>query len=155
MSEQTKNDEIAVPVVEEELVTGTRAVKTGSIRIKKRVERIRKSLDMPVVKDAVTVERVPVNRVVQTIPQMREERGRLIIPVVEEEVVVRRRLVLREEIHVVRKKAEERAAGEVTVAREHAFVERLDSDGKVIARSQPKDPRKSTGGKFFRQNGVL
>jgi uncharacterized protein (TIGR02271 family) len=154
-NEQPKNDEIAVPVVEEELVTGTRAVKTGSIRVKKRVERIRKSIDMPVVKDAVTVERVPVNRVVQTIPQMREERGMLIIPVVEEQLVVRRRLVLREEIHVVRGKVEERAATEVTLAREHAFLERLDSDGKVIARSKPKDLRKSAGGKFFRQNGVL
>src|SRR4051812_7747480 len=100
MPEQEKKYEIAVPVIEEELVTGRREVKTGSVRVRKRVQRIRKSIEMPVVRDAVKVERVAVNRVVKEIPPIREEQGMLVIPVVEEEIVVRRRLVLREEIHV-------------------------------------------------------
>jgi len=122
MPEQEKKNEVAVPVIEEELVTGRREVKTGSVRVRKRVQRIRKSIEMPVVRDAVKVERVPVNRVVKEMPAIREEPGMLVIPVVEEEIVVRRRLVLREEIHVIRSKVTERATAGVNVARERAVV---------------------------------
>jgi uncharacterized protein (TIGR02271 family) len=154
MGEDARSKEVTVPVVEEGLVTGTRAVKTGSVRIRKRVERIRKSIEMPVVKDTAKVERIRVNRVVKTIPQMREENGILIIPVVEEEIVVRRRLVLREEIHVTRKKVEERAAATVSLAKEHAFIERVDAEGRVTTDPQPEESQK-LGGAFFKQKGVL
>jgi len=143
MAEEKKLNEVAVPVIEEELVTGRREVKTGSIRVRKRVQRIRKSIDMPVVKHAARVERVRINRVVKEIPKIREERGMLVIPVVEEQIVVRRRLVLREEIRVVQSTIEERATADVKITREHAVVERLDDQGKVIARSDPKDPPKA------------
>jgi uncharacterized protein (TIGR02271 family) len=155
MPEQEKKNEVAVPVIEEELVTGRREVKTGSVRIRKRVQRIRKSIEMPVVKDAVRVERVPVNRVVKEIPAIREEQGRLVIPVVEEEIVVRRRLVLREEIHVIRSKVTERAAADVDVAREHAVVERLDEGGTVMKRSKPKEAQAVPPQNFFKEKGVL
>jgi len=155
MPEQEKKNEVAVPVIEEELVTGRREVKTGSVRVRKRVQRIRKSIEMPVVRDAVKVERVPVNRVVKEIPSIREEQGMLVIPVVEEEIVVRRRLVLREEIHVIRSKVTERATAGVNIAREQAFVERLDSDGNVIARSKPKEAKTASPQKFFREKGII
>ncbi len=142
MSEKPKTDVVAVPVIEEELVAGRREVKTGSVRVRKRVERIRKAIDMPVVKNAVRVERVAVNRVVKEIPKIREEPGMLVIPVVEEEIVVRRRLVLKEEIHILRDRVEERATAEVSVGREHAVVERLDGEGNVIARSNPRKRQK-------------
>jgi uncharacterized protein (TIGR02271 family) len=155
MPEQEKKNEVAVPVIEEELVTGRREVKTGSVRIRKRVQRIRKTVEMPVVRDAVKVERVPVNRVVKEIPAIREEQGMLVIPVVEEEIVVRRRLVLREEIHVIRSKVTERAAADVDVAREHAVVERLDEGGNVIKRSKPKEVPTAPPQNFFKEKGVL
>jgi len=155
MPEQEKKNEVAVPVIEEELVTGRREVKTGSVRVRKRVQRIRKSIEMPVVRDAVKVERVPVNRVVKEIPSIREEQGMLVIPVVEEEIVVRRRLVLREEIHVIRSKVTERATAGVNIAREQAFVERLDSDGNVIARSKPKEAKAAPPQNFFREKGII
>ena len=65
-NEKNKKQEIAVPVIEEDLVTGTREVKSGSVRVRKKVERIRKTVDMPVLKDVVRVSRVPVNRLVKT-----------------------------------------------------------------------------------------
>ena len=86
-------EQITVPVIEEELVTGMRAVKTGSLRARKRVEHIRKEIDMPTVQDVVSVSRVSVNRVVTTMPNMREEGDTLIVPVVDEEIVVHKRLV--------------------------------------------------------------
>ncbi len=127
VSEQT-----VVPVIEEDLVTGTRAVKTGSIRIRKQVQRIRKDVVAPLLRDVSTVSRVPVNRVVDTIPEVREEGDTLIVPVVEEELVIEKRLVLKEEIHIRRERSNEEVTRSIIVGREHATVERLDADGNII-----------------------
>ena len=126
-----------IPVIEEELVAGTREVKTGTVRISKKVEHVRKVVSAPAVHDVVQVNRIPVNRVVDTIPQMREEGDVLVIPVVEEELVIQKRLVLKEEIHIRRKRTRERVSKDVTLDNERAVIERLDADGNVIARSEP------------------
>ena len=51
------------------------------------------------------VRRVPVNRVITEIPQTRQEGDVTIVPVVEEVLVVEKRLLLKEEIHIERKRA--------------------------------------------------
>ena len=140
-----------IPVVEEELVAGAREVKTGSVRVSKHVEEVRKLVTAPAVHDVVEVNRIPVNRVIDSIPQMRQEGDILVIPVVEEELVIQKRLVLKEEIHIRRKRTRERVSKEVTLNREQAIVERLDADGNVVARSsapqaekpQPRRTRRS------------
>ena len=133
MQDDENKQERTVPVVEEELVTGARPVKTGSVRIRKDVQRVRKTVAMPALRDVVKVSRVPVNRIVQTMPENRQEGDTLIVPVVEEQMVVKRRLVLKEEIHIVRRRVRERVTKAVTLGREHATVERLDSHGDVIS----------------------
>lgn len=127
--------ETVVPVVEEELVTGRQAVKTGSIRVHKRVDRLRKTVEMPAVHDVVRVTRVTLNRPVSSMPAIREEGDVVIIPVVEEELIVQKRLVLKEEIHVQRRQVRGRVTKSVTLGREHAEIERLDSEGRVTGRS--------------------
>jgi uncharacterized protein (TIGR02271 family) len=127
-----------VPVIEEELVTGTREIKTGTVRIRKEVERVRKTVEMPAVRDVVKVSRVPVNRVISTMPEIRTEGDIVIVPVVEEEIVVEKRLVLKEEIRLHRRRVRGRVTKSVGIGREHATVERLDSEGNVIARSRPR-----------------
>lgn len=131
------NQQLVVPVSEEELVTGTREVQTGSVRIRKEVERIQKKVEMPTIRDVVSVSRIPVNRVITSIPEMREEGDILIVPVVEEEIVVHKQLILKEEIHIQRRRVKDNAIKSVTLNREHATVERLDSAGEVIASSKP------------------
>lgn len=133
MNEDDKTEQRSVPVIEEELVTGTRAVKSGSVRVHKQVERVHKKLDMPVLRDVIKVSRVPVNQVVKKMPEMREEGDTVIIPVVEEQMVVKRRLVLKEEIHVVRQRVKDHDTRTVSLGREHATIERLDGEGNVIA----------------------
>jgi uncharacterized protein (TIGR02271 family) len=131
-----------IPVIEEELTAGAREVRTGAVRVSKQVEQVRKVVTAPAVHDVVEVNRVPVNRVVDSIPQMREEGDILIIPVVEEELVVQKRLVLKEEIRIRRKRISQRVSKEVTLDRERATVERLDAGGKVVARSTPSRAEK-------------
>lgn len=129
---EEENTPRVVPVIEEELVTGTRLVKTGSVRVRKEVERIQKEVEIPSLRDSVRVTRIPVNRVVTAVPEVREEGGILIVPVVEEKIVIQKRLVLKEEIHIIRERVEERVKKSVTLERERAIVERLDRDGVVI-----------------------
>jgi len=133
MEDEASRREDTVPVIEEEVVTGTRKVKTGSVRIHKKVERTRRSVDVPVARDTVEVTRRPINQVITDIPQVREQGDTLIIPVLEEEIVVSKRLVLKEEIHVRRVRTTGTASKEVSVGREVASVERVDADGNVVS----------------------
>jgi len=130
-----------VPVIEEQLVAGARPVRTGSVRVQKHVERRKRTVQIPLVHESVDVERVPVNRVVDAIPRIRREPGRIIVPVVEEEVIVTKRLILKEELHIIRKRTRERVRQEVTLERERADVQRLDAQGRVIDNS-PAPPSK-------------
>ena len=132
-------DELVIPVIEEELDTGTRAVKTGSVRVDKHVEKRIRRIHAPLLHEDVEVRRVPVNRVVEDIPPARRSGNTVIVPVVEEELVVTKRLVLKEEIHLIKRRTRNRIEKEVELNREHAEVHRLDTEGRVID-SHPRRP---------------
>jgi hypothetical protein len=71
--EEPAQEERIVPVVEEELVAGRRPVKTGSVRLEKHVEKSRKRVEAPLIREEVEVRHVPVNRVITTMPETRRE----------------------------------------------------------------------------------
>jgi uncharacterized protein (TIGR02271 family) len=120
-----ERDEIVVPVIEEELATGTRQVTTGAVRVEKRVEKRVRRVSAPALREEVEVRRVPVNRVVDEAPKSRRRGDTVIVPVVEEELVITKRLVLKEEIHLIKRRTTERVVKEVEVGRERAAVKRL------------------------------
>ncbi len=121
-----------VPVIEEELTSGRRQVKTGAIRVEKRIIEEAKVIDLPLVREVVDVRRVPKNEIVRSVPATRKVGSTLIIPVVEEEIVISRRLVLKEEIHLIKRRLTERTRRTVPLRKETARVVRLDAAGKVI-----------------------
>ncbi|MDQ1470934.1 MAG: hypothetical protein QOJ99_2414 [Bryobacterales bacterium] len=153
--EDENTQERMVPVIEEELVTGAHAVKTGSVRVHKEVEHFRKNVEMPAMRDVVSVNRVPVNQVVTSAPEVREEGDTLIVPVLEEEIVVEKRLVLKEEIHIRRRRIEDRVTRSVELDREHATIERLDSEGNVVATSSPTRSDLPQSGLFSKHKNIL
>jgi uncharacterized protein (TIGR02271 family) len=153
--EDENTQERMVPVIEEELVTGTHAVKTGSVRVRKEVEHLHKNVEMPAVRDVVSVNRVPVNQVVTSAPGIREEGDTLIVPVLEEEIVVEKRLVLKEEIHIRRRRIEDRVTKVVEFDREQATIERLDSEDNVIATSSPAPSDLPQSGFFSKHKNIL
>jgi len=130
-----------IPVVEEELVAQRREVKTGSVRVQKEVDQSVKRVESTVMHDDVQVRHVPVNRVISETPKIRQEGDTIIVPVVEEELVITKRLVLKEEVHLVRRHSKQRVAQDVTLERERAVVERLDADGRVISRGSRDSSR--------------
>jgi uncharacterized protein (TIGR02271 family) len=137
-------DTRVIPVVEEQLIVATEPVKTGSVKVQKHIQRSVKRVDVPVTRDVTEVRRVPVNKVVDSVPRIRTSGDTIVVPVVEEEVVVTKRLVLKEEIHIQRRRTRERATGDVVVHRELAEVQRLDAEGRVIDTS-PRTPRRRGG----------
>ena len=136
-------DEIVVPVLEEDVIASAKPVKTGAVRVEKHVEKRLRKLEMPLVDEKVEIRRVPVNRVVTEMPGTRRQGETIIIPVVEEELIISKRLVIREEIHLIRHRTKRRVTKEVTVHREIAKVHRLDADGRSFDRdSQPESGRR-------------
>lgn len=128
-----EREEVVVPVIEEEIATGIREVTTGSVRVDKRVEKRVRRVSAPVVHEDVEVRRVPINRVVDEAPKSRRQGNTVIVPVVEEEVIITKRLVLKEEIHIVKRRTRSRVVKEVELERERAQIRRLDANGRVVS----------------------
>jgi uncharacterized protein (TIGR02271 family) len=117
-----------VPVVAEELEVATTLRDTGGVRISKTVTESVETVEEPLVRHEVVIDRVAINRVVDgsEAPAIRQEGDTTIIPVLEEVLVVEKRLMLKEEVHVKRVARETRSPERVTVRKEQATVERVD-----------------------------
>src|SRR5687768_7484517 len=80
----TKRSQTAIPLVEEKVRVDKQEVETGRVRIRtvidERLTRVAEDLE----RDDVWIERVPVNREVTAVPEMREEGDVLIVPLLEE-----------------------------------------------------------------------
>ena len=133
-------EEFVIPVVEEEIDATTRAVKTGSVRVDKHVEKRTRKVEAPLIHENVEIRRVPVNRVVDVAPKTRRTGDTIVIPVVEEELVITKRLVLKEEIHLITHRTKDRSVQEVELNRESAEIRRLDAEGRIIDSPAPRRP---------------
>lgn len=132
-----------VPVIEETLKVGKRTVETGGVRIRTVTTEHERTVDEPLGREEVTIERVPVDRVVDGPQQSRREGDVLIIPVVEEVLVVEKRLMLKEELHVRKRWVEERRPQTVALRREEPIVERFGERGHAaqpLTADAPRQP---------------
>jgi uncharacterized protein (TIGR02271 family) len=116
-----------VPVIAEEIKVGKRTVESGRVQITKRVEEREEVVDQPLLKEEVEVQRVPINRPIEAPATIREEGDVTIIPVMEEVVVVERRLILKEELHIRRKRTQVRQPQRITLRSERAEIKRIPS----------------------------
>ena len=118
--------EVRIPVIQEEVVVGTREVERGGVRVHKTVNEREEVVEQPVLNEEVNVERVAIGRIVETVPQVREEGDTLIIPVLEEVLVVEKRLVLKEEIRVTRRRTQQTEQARVVLREEQVRLEDID-----------------------------
>jgi uncharacterized protein (TIGR02271 family) len=124
MTERTEID-ATIPLVEERVALDKRSVETGRVRIRTVLEEKLARVSQELERDAVTIERVPVNQEVTQVPQIREEDGVLIVPLLEEVVVVEKRLMLKEELRVTRIRKRERVDQAVQLRTMDADVHRV------------------------------
>lgn len=116
--------ETVIPLYEETVSVGKRPVERGRVRVDVRVAEREQTLQQTLERRDVEVERVAINRVVESAPETRREGDVLIIPVVEEEVVMVKRLVLREEIHIRERTTQRTEQFTVNVRSEKAEISR-------------------------------
>ena len=126
---RTVSEEV-IPLVEETATIGKREVLTGRVRVQTVTDTVEELAHADVQRESVEVTRVPVDRMVETAPEIRTEGDVTILPVLEEVLVVEKRLVLKEELHIRRRVETETVEVPVTLRKQRAVVER----------EAPKDP---------------
>lgn len=118
-----------VPVHREILQVGVRRVDTGrGVRVRKSVTEQAHHIDETLLRDEVSVQHVPVDRLValSEAPASRYDGDTLIVPILEEVLVVEKRLRIKEELHITRTRRQERFSQSVPLKAETVCVERFD-----------------------------
>jgi stress response protein YsnF len=123
-SERTDPEEIAIPLYEEKASIFKRRVVTGQVQVSTVTHEHEQVIDEQLAQERVEIERIPINKQVDTVPAIREEGETTIIPVVEEVLVVERRLVLKEEVRIRRIRSNENHRERVILRRQEAIVTR-------------------------------
>jgi stress response protein YsnF len=123
--------EQVIPLVEEEMVVGKAVVETGRVRVRRETEEVVQKVSVPLANVSWEVEHVPVERLVEGQPEIRQVGDTTIFPLVEERVVMKRELWLREEVHVRRVVSTVEKSAEFPVKRDVLVEERLEADGRV------------------------
>lgn len=124
-------DEVVIPLAEESIDVATRRIETGRVRVTTAVRTEEQVVDPALLREAVEIERVAVNRVVDAATGPRQEGDTLVIPLFEEVVVVEKRLVLTEEVRITRRQTEAHQPQTVTLRREEARVERVETENET------------------------
>lgn len=124
----TTEETLVVPVVSEEVDISKRQWETGGVRVGIDVREREELVDQPLVREEVSVERVPVNQVVTAAPAVRQEGNTTVVPVLEEVLIVEKRLVLKEEIRITRRRFEAHEPQRVLLKTEEPRIERLQPD---------------------------
>ncbi len=119
----------------EELRVEKRLIEGEGVRIRVVTDEADTPVSVMLRTESLDVQRVPIARVVNRMPEIREEDGVTIIPIVEEVVVTEIRLVLKEELHVRRIATEREHRDVVKLRRQHAEVEHLPPTGKDLGGS--------------------
>ena len=123
---ETPGRDQTIELAGEELRVAKREIERGRVVVRTRVEERDEIAEAALRQEDVTVERVPIGRPVEAAPQVREEDGVLIVPVLEERLVVTTELVLKEEIRITKKSRTEMVREPVRLRSERVEVERLE-----------------------------
>ena len=121
-------DSEVIPVLRETVRISKREVETGRVTVHKTVTERDEAVEMLLNRTDVSVERVPVNRVVTEAPSTRQDGDTLIIPILEEVLVVEKRLVLKEELHIRKDNSERTVHETVRLRSEEVRIEQTHGD---------------------------
>jgi uncharacterized protein (TIGR02271 family) len=140
----SRDNELVVPVLNEELHADAIPVQTGGVRVTKHVQGHDEILEQELRKGRVEVKRVKTERVVDGPQPVQRLGNTLVVPVVSEVLHVEKRWVVTEEIHLTQVEERETVQQTVTVNREQAEVQRVDETGKVVSTIDPETERERT-----------
>lgn len=129
----------------EDATVSRRVVETGRVRVAKVTHTRDHQIDELLARTSFEVDRVPIGRIIDAIPAIKEDGDLTIVPIVEETVVVERRLMLKEELHIRRVQTNEHYQQTVKLRYQTAEVTRIpaqnpatDNDAGVGSTTTPK-----------------
>lgn len=123
MTNRTR-DEVSIPLVEERLTVDKRTVEPGRVRIQTRIDAREEWICEKLEREEISVERVPIDQLVDTAPRIRQEDDVLVIPLVEEVLIVEKRFRVKEELHVRTLRHVDEVKEPVTLRSMRAVIER-------------------------------
>lgn len=127
-SANRESSEQVIPVVQEQVHISKEEIETAKVLVQTKVVEVEKTIDVPLMKEGYEVERVAMDQLIDTYPQVREEGDRIIIPVVQEVLVVEKRLKLVEEVHLIKRQTTVTRTEMFTLKKEEVIVDRVSAD---------------------------
>lgn len=130
MADQPEHNKYAEEVLilaEEQVTLSKQQVVDGRVTVTRSTSEHDERVTALLNRENVEIEHVAKAQRVESMPEIREENGVLIVPVVEEEIEVIKKLVLKEEIHI-RKVQEAVPFQEVVTRREQHVTVKKESD---------------------------
>jgi uncharacterized protein (TIGR02271 family) len=118
-------DEIIIPVIEEEVVIDKKIIEKGGIVIDKKITTQDISVEAPLKSDHLSIEHVAINRFLDSRPEIRYEGETMIIPVLKEVFV--KRLLLVEEIRITKETEIQSHSEKITLKKEEVTIRRKES----------------------------
>lgn len=115
-------------LAEEKLTVTREKVLDSHVTIRRQTTTHNEPVSLMLRRENVEVTHVPKNERIASMPEIREEGGVLIVPVVEEEVEVIRRLVLKEELHIRRTEEQVPWEESVPLRKQHVEIDRKEDD---------------------------
>lgn len=113
-------------VIHEQLHVDKQTIETGRVHVSKKIFQEDYNAEVPLSKEEITIEKVPVNKYVEDAPpSIRLDGDTTIIPVLREVIV--KRLLLVEEIHITKRKSERSATIHEVLRKEEVVINRTDS----------------------------
>ena len=131
----SRSDENHLTAYDEELTIDKRQVQVGNVDIRKEVYTEHKTIEVPIQREEVVIERRPVTGTAGAAPVGHQE---IRIPIREEQVHVEKQMVAKEEVAVEKRTVHDTQHIDETLRKEEIKV---DSDPNVHVRDQRKDSR--------------
>jgi uncharacterized protein (TIGR02271 family) len=134
--QRVEHEEVRVPVVEEQLDVIKREREVGAVRVRKDVVEDVKTVQVPVQKEVVRVEKVDTRNEPLPPGTAAFKKDEVVVPVREEDVEIRKRPAVTGEVRVQKERVvEERRASE-TVRKEDVRVEKEGDTRGVVDRDK-------------------
>jgi len=124
--EIAEGETMVIPLQAETITIDKQAFERGVVQIIKSVNTREVLVNETLFEESVDVTHVPINQVVTDMPHARQEGDIYIVPVLEEVLVVEKRLMLKEELHITRRRTERRDPQTVLLRDEQIEVNRVE-----------------------------
>ncbi len=110
----------------EEAALTVQQIARSKVQVRTRFDTVEQIVEAPVMREELIIEHIPRNQSIQgDLPQIREENGVQIIPILEEVLVSRKQLLLREEVRISKRRVTENIPQAITLRYEVADIEQI------------------------------